>query len=375
MSSKNLYTHSFFPYPAKFPPEPIRRHILKLSKEGDTVLDPFCGSGTVLVEGLLNKRNAYGIDLNPVSALISRAKSNVYSKEDIEYINSLIEELKGLKGIETFWARNIVTQETIPNYKNISLWFKDNMLYELTAIREQYLNNTDINTQLNELLWMAFLKIIVSVSNQDTDTRYTSVDKPELVDGYAIKKFAEALQTYSTKLEEYLPIMKNIDANIQVFEGDVKNKIQEIENNSIDLVVTSPPYINTFDYYLYHKHRIFWMEKSPQLVRKQEIGCHHRIDSMSYDKAYKEYYESLNQLFNMLYTKLKKHAHVVMLIGDGIVKKKLVKADEMINEIGPNNKFSIVEIQSRPIKEVSKGFIKGRNLNKKKHHTIILRRE
>jgi DNA modification methylase len=368
------YTHNFFPYPAKFPPEPIRDYIHRYSSIGDTILDPFCGSGTVLVESMLCNRNAIGIELNPVSALVSKAKSNIYKEQDLAVVHSVITEIKEIEQRRDQWVLEILTDDDIPNYKNINHWFKENMLQELAALRKTFIYNNSYPQHLNELFWMAFLKIIVSVSNQENDTRYAAINKPELINGYALKKFREVLEDYYKQLITYVKYVEDIRVKIEVLEGDVIEKIHELPNDSIDMMITSPPYINTFDYYLYHKHRIFWMDRDPQIIRKKEIGCHHRIDTMSFEKARYEYYNTMDSLFQIAKNRLKKGKFFVMLIGDGIVKNEVIKADELITEIANKNSFTIEELNTISLREVSKGFIKGRSLDRKKHHSIVLKR-
>lgn len=374
MSNNLNYTHNFFPYPAKFPPAPIKEHILKYTDKFDTVLDPFCGSGTVLVESLLNKRNAIGIDLNPVSALISQAKSKVYESNDLEYLSYIINELDEIKEVRDLWVFGSVKESDLPNYKNRELWFKENMLYEMAAIRKTYLHNENYKGKIKHLLWMAFLKIVVEVSNQENDTRYASIQKENLVDGFALQKFRNTLNDYLKVLRNYSFDGEYNNLSVNVLEGDVNLQIQNLQDSSVDLAITSPPYINTFDYYLYHKHRIFWMGKDPGEIRRQEIGCHHRIDTMSYEKAFNEYRDSMEELTKNISVKLKKGKYFIMLIGDGIVKGEVVKADDLMQEICERNNLSVEEIITTSFREVSRGFIKGRNLDKKKHHTIIMKR-
>ncbi len=74
-ANTKTYTHGFHNYPAMFIPQLARRLILSYSKEGDTVCDIFCGSGTALVEARLLGRNAYGIDLNPFAIFLAQAKT------------------------------------------------------------------------------------------------------------------------------------------------------------------------------------------------------------------------------------------------------------------------------------------------------------
>ena len=75
MKNENNYlTHGIHPYHAKFIPSIPREFMLEYSKEGDLVLDPFCGSGTTLLEAMLNNRRSIGVDLNEIAYMITRAK-------------------------------------------------------------------------------------------------------------------------------------------------------------------------------------------------------------------------------------------------------------------------------------------------------------
>ena len=84
------YTHGFHPYPAKFTPQIVNKYFNLYCKPGFKVLDPFCGSGTVLVEGVLNGLDSVGIDLNPIAYIISRAKTNHYSSEELKIVKNFI---------------------------------------------------------------------------------------------------------------------------------------------------------------------------------------------------------------------------------------------------------------------------------------------
>src|SRR3989339_1416472 len=85
--STTYLTHNFHTYPAKFIPQIPKSAILQFTKEGDTVLDPFCGCGTTLVEAKLLNRNAIGVDLNPIATLVSKAKTNKIDREQISLIS------------------------------------------------------------------------------------------------------------------------------------------------------------------------------------------------------------------------------------------------------------------------------------------------
>src|SRR6187200_384932 len=85
-------THDYHRYPAKFIPQLAERLIKDNSKSADLVCDPFMGSGTTLLEALLNSRRAYGSDINPVSVLISRAKTTRIEPNYLKDQTSLVLE-------------------------------------------------------------------------------------------------------------------------------------------------------------------------------------------------------------------------------------------------------------------------------------------
>ena len=88
-------THSLHPYPAKYIPQIPNVLIQELSSVGDTVLDPFCGSGVTLVEALLLKRHAVGVDANPLACLIARAKTTRLTETEVESLRRLAEAGRG----------------------------------------------------------------------------------------------------------------------------------------------------------------------------------------------------------------------------------------------------------------------------------------
>ena len=94
-------THSLHPYPAKFPPQLPHAILEKFGVVGQTVLDPFCGSGTTLVEARIMGFNAIGVDVNGLSSLLSKVKSTPLSIEEIELAQTFI---NSISAVEKRWA-------------------------------------------------------------------------------------------------------------------------------------------------------------------------------------------------------------------------------------------------------------------------------
>ena len=87
-------SHSLHPYPAKFPPQLPRTILQQFSVEGETVLDPFCGSGTTLVESRIFGANAIGVDVNGLSTLLSKVKATPLSLLQFDNIENFIKTIQ-----------------------------------------------------------------------------------------------------------------------------------------------------------------------------------------------------------------------------------------------------------------------------------------
>src|SRR3989338_3647386 len=127
-------THNFHTYPAKFIPQIPKSTIKSLTREGDTILDPFCGCGTTLVEAKLFNRNAIGVDLNPIATLVSKAKTNKLNKEHITLTINLLYKIKN-DIVHYYNNKKVNKSYNIPFFNNINHWFQTNVLNELGIIK------------------------------------------------------------------------------------------------------------------------------------------------------------------------------------------------------------------------------------------------
>jgi hypothetical protein len=139
-SQTSYITHSYHRYPAKFIPQLAARVILENSLPGDLVCDPFMGSATTLVEAIVHDRKAYGTDINPVAALIARAKTTplapVLLKKEVEEILSDLYLI-----IETdHKQRRLIDYQGKPfeiktlDHQRIDYWFPEKQKHHLAII-------------------------------------------------------------------------------------------------------------------------------------------------------------------------------------------------------------------------------------------------
>jgi site-specific DNA-methyltransferase (cytosine-N4-specific) len=339
-------THNFHPYPAKFIPQIPKSIIKTLTKEGEVVLDPFCGCGTTLVEAKLLNREAIGVDINPIATLITRAKTNKLSQDEIQLTTALLASIE--RDIEDYYNQSVTINYKIPDFNNIEHWFQQNVLHELGIIKF-HIDNIK-NEKLKTYLYTALSAIIVTVSNQESDTRYAAVDK-RIKDFRTFSEFSKKVKDMNTRMSEFSKMAS--DAPVRVYTADTRN-MSFLKNDSVDLIVTSPPYANTYDYYLYHKLRMYWLGYDVNIVKDNEIGSRNRHSSKREDIS--TFQDDLLQCFREMSRVLKNGKYAVIIIGDSVIRGKLIRANELIKEIARETNFIFIKEVSYKLSENSKMF-------------------
>ena len=155
------------PYPARFI-ESIPRYLINLLgvESGSSILDPFCGSGTTLLEAQKLGKSSVGVDLNPIACLISRVKTQALSADLIEqgdYIYQIAKKKYEEGDLE------------VPLIPNLNHWFKLDVQKAIFSLISEI--NKIENNNIQDALRFALSSIIVRVSNQESDTRYAAIGK------------------------------------------------------------------------------------------------------------------------------------------------------------------------------------------------------
>lgn len=355
MSSKgtSYLTHNFHTYPAKYIPQIPRYFIEKYTKMGDTVYDPFVGCGTTLVECKLLSRNGVGVDSNPIATLVSKSKTTPLSDDEILCAQEFVASLTSVNVSEV----NV----QLPTFHNIDHWFSKDVQLALAVI-SKLIGELD-SDRLQNFLNTVFSSIIVEVSNQESDTRYARKDST-FKTSEVISLFSRKANSMLLRMEQFSRVA-SLSTDIRVFNKS-SQQVEEILDESVDLVITSPPYANTYDYYLYHKHRINWLGYNLKEVQATEIGSRHRHSSMKLEID--DFLSNLNECFRDALRTLKIDGHFVVVIGDSVIRGKHFDAIEFTNEIMLNSGCVLIESSSQQLKKSTRMFNpKFTNASKNEH--------
>jgi len=345
-------THDLHPYPAKFIPQIPGHCIAQLSLPGELVLDPFGGSGTTALEAVRLGRRALSMDANAVGTLIGRVKTcnmdRVAAKELHAIRSAITAQVVNLPNAEslcTEYAGNI------PDIPNIDKWFPITSRGELALIRSRI---DKIESQkARDVALLALSRIVLSVSFQDSETRYTS--KPHNIpQGETLKRFLVAIDTILRNVVRTQAVLRY--GVCDFVTSDTRELARGVcKPDSVDLIVTSPPYGNANDYHLYHRFRLLWLGFDPRALGKIEIGSHlrHQKESSGFDT----YLAEMNQSLTGMYHVLKPGRYAVLVVGDAIYNKVLYPAAEALSKTAEEIGFAPVCIVEREIHSTKRSFV------------------
>ena len=321
-------THNFHPFPGKFIPQIPKKLMAELLPDGGTVFDPFCGSGTTLVEANLSGNPCVGVDINPLFVMISRAKTTPLAEGEMQYLQEWAAKVSEKGG--SLYYGGLGTKRASPSIEqkpNLAGWFSTIALNEIGMIKSEISHLP--SGRLKDFCSTALSSILVRVSYQDSDTRYARVEK-KLSPTQTTHIFRDKLKDMIERIREFSA--RASDATVEVLCHDARSLTDapELGNRAFDLVITSPPYVNAYDYHKYHRQRMNWLDVDSSPVRKLEIGGHDRYTRKNADPA--TYFSDLQRCFAETSERMRRGGRCCVVIGDGIVGGRAVPTHELIVE-------------------------------------------
>lgn len=301
------HVHGFHSYPARAHPVTVRRLVDELVPEDGTVLDPFCGSGTVLVESMLAGRSAIGSDLNPLAVMLSRAKTFPHPPAKTEALVKAAEgvaEFADAKRKAKSGASKRLPQEDVAT-------FAPHVLLELASLRDG-IGKAPPETRPELMLVLS--SILVKLSARRGDTTEEQVEK-RIAAGYPAKLFVKKTQDLARRFDDLFAEMPKPPPRARVFEDDAA-VLGKVEDATIDAVITSPPYVATYDYLQHHELRLRWLGLDARKLARGEMGARRNYVRLGGREATASWEGELAKLFRSLARVMKRDASLVLLIAD-----------------------------------------------------------
>ena len=328
------------PYPARFIRQ-IPAQLLELfpPPPGTAVLDPFCGAGTTLVAAVERQLPAIGIDLNPIATLISRVKTTPPGSPILEAAREVMQAAQA-------------DPAAVPSLPRLDHWFRPDVQRALAALVSAIGARGD--SAETDALRLALSRIVVRVSNQDSDTRYAAVEKNVLGDDVA-GLFLQAANAVDSALEEMYGQSCALVPDCRVLTRDILEvEASEIETE-VGLVITSPPYPNAYEYWLYHKYRMYWLGYDPVAVRELEIGARPHYFKKNHQTE-QDFERQMRQCLTLLADVLVAGGHACFVVGDSVIHGRLIDNVALLTRAASAVGFERVACVGRTVAKRRKTF-------------------
>jgi DNA modification methylase len=365
-------THGYHKYPAKFIPQLTARFIKENSLIGDLVCDPFMGSGTTLVEALVNGRRAYGTDINPVAVLISKAKTNpiepAYLMNQISY---LLGDIKSRMGMKHLGQMSLLTSNDveidIPDNNRLQYWFPEKQMVDLAIMFSRINQIEDQDIKIFSLC--AFSNILKGCSRWMMKSVKPTIDKEKVI-ADAYKSFVRQTRRMMIKNDEFWKILGTKDFDCVVDNVDAFK--MSLKDESVSLIVTSPPYVTSYEYADLHQLTAIWLGYADKLseFRSKFIGSIQKDGHLSIDlysnlgrkivtelrqidkreaNGVERYFFEMQLCFQEMHRVLKVGGTAFIVIGDTELKRVGIHNADVFIQMMEKFGFKVYKVIKRPI--------------------------
>ncbi len=327
--------HGIYPYRGKISSVEASMIISQLPK-GSSLLDPFCGSGTILFEGLLNNLEVYGIDNNPLAYIIASGKMDSLKTN----------KEKVLAETETIISK---AKKDIPE-----LMCDEARKHFHKKTAQEIISLVPYFPEMSQYLKVAFVGAIALSARACNHYKWTSSTVGKDINP---KREIDFYEKFLEKVNKHHPDGEINNGKSKVILGDSREISKFISEKSIDFVFTSPPYFDCLDYTSYYGKIVLNILGYNRIKIKKEL--------IQNTKTYKE---DMKKVLNEIDRVTKDNAIIIFVVGDKKIGQKIIKGSEIFSEMFEHKPNKIIE---REYTNSSSQVFDKLNKTKRKEQIII----
>jgi len=314
--SNQYLTHWYYPYKAKFHPQMIKALINWMGlKAGDVLLDPFVGSGTALIEAKLVGVDGVGIDIDPLCVLMSKVKAGL--------VDTNLDELMSIdlrRAFDFFHESKSASQQRITDFFQV-------------IERGGKGPFEGLGEDVYEFYLLSYLYAL-------SDWTYIHVDM--------WKQFCENVNRMMRNLKAFGDLKKKLIfgfGRVKTLHGDARHLGDcGIAANSMDGIVTSPPYSIAVDYIAQDLHAFKYLGIDPSELQEKLVGLKGKGDV-----RIQIYYKDMILAFEKMFYSLKPGRYCCVIIGDVTYNGEKLRLSDTYVGIAKKVGFEYLGIIRRPI--------------------------
>jgi DNA modification methylase len=361
--STEQWTHGYHRYPAKFLPDVVRKLIEDYAKDSQLIADLFAGCGTTLVEAKVHGISSVGTDINPVAQLITKVKTTALPPVALQQAYDAL--------VKLFEEYSEKDYSDIKKHDRIDYWFTMSQKAKIAFLYDRVLS-LDVDDNIKNFFYVCISHILKNCSwwLQSGTKPQRDLEK-ELEDPFdEFCRHGKKMMGWNEKFYDELSQKGYLDTPCEIHLEDARHT--SILSGSINAIITSPPYVTSYEYADIHQLTAYWMEYISDIheFRKKFIGSSYSGNmsltvansrqaqkivntlsekSMHIARDVAQYFNDMQEVAKEMYRVLAPNGHACVVIGNTKIKEVQIKSAEVFFEFLRNAGLRKVKVIKRSI--------------------------
>ena len=361
--STEQWTHGYHRYPAKFLPDVVRKIIEEYAKGSNLIADLFAGCGTTLVEAKIHGISSVGVDINPVAKLITKVKTTPLAPDALQQAYTAL--------VNLFDKYNESDYEDIKKHERIDYWFTPSQKAKIAFLYDTVFH-LEVDDDTKDFFYVCISHILKNCSwwlQSGTKPQRDMEKEPE--DPFnEFKRHCNKMIGWNEKFYNELSKKGHLGIPCEIYLGDARHT--SITSESIDAIITSPPYVTSYEYADIHQLTAYWMEYISDIheFRKKFIGSSYSgndslivpnskqaqkiVNDLSENSKHiardvAQYFNDMQEVAKEMARVLAPNGHACIVIGNTKIKEVQIKSAEVFYEFLRNAGLRKVTVIKRSI--------------------------